>query len=108
MRVAIPRRSQGWDSDSFSSVLESHTITVEARSGPIAGRFALKVDGEVQDVTKAVNGVHWLDGELPGAAGASGKPFRVKFVLKAAGLLGEEYWIVIDGEERKIGEGWIL
>ena len=81
---------------------------VEARSGPISARFALKVDGEVQDMTKATHGEHFLEGELPGEHGSPGKPLRAKVVLKAAGMAGEEYFLEVDGEERKLGEGYIL
>jgi hypothetical protein len=98
----------GLVSDSFSGTLEGHTITVEARTGPIAGRFALKVDGEVQDAIKAVNGEHWLDGQLPAKDNAPSRPFRVKIIVKGAGLFGEEYSMLLDGEERKLGQGWIL
>lgn len=100
----------GWTQDSFTGRLDGHDIAVEARSGAWAGRFALKVDGEVQDMIKAVTGDHWLEGALPGPDGADegGRPFRVRVNLKAAGLGGETYWIEIDGEETKLGEGFII
>jgi hypothetical protein len=98
----------GWTQDSFGSKVDGHDVVVEARSGPISARFALKVDGEVQDMTKAIRGEHFLEGEVPGENGAPGKPFRVRVVLKAAGIAGEEYYLEVDGEERKFGEGYIV
>ena len=35
----------GWTQDSFGTKVDGHDVVVEARSGPISGRFALKVDG---------------------------------------------------------------
>ena len=57
---------------------------------------------------KSSHGERFLEGELPGENGSPGRPFRVKVVLKAAGIGGEEYYIELDGEERKLGEGYIL
>ncbi len=100
----------GWLKDSFSNKVDGHDIVVEVRSGPVVARFALKVDGEVQDIIKAFTGNHWLEGALPGPGGAddAARPFRVRVNLKAGGLGGETYWIEIDGEETKFGEGFIL
>jgi hypothetical protein len=98
----------GWTQDSFSGTIDGHRIVVEARSGPWAARFALKVDDEVQDMIKAVTGDHWLEGALPGGADGGERRFRVRVNLKAAGLGGETYWIEIDGEETKLGEGFIV
>jgi hypothetical protein len=98
----------GWLYDRFEGKYEGHDIVVEARSGPIKGRFALIVDGETQDMCKAVNGAHWLDGEIHDEDGGEGKSFRVRVVVKTGGLRGEEYWLEADGEERKLGEGFIL
>ena len=95
----------GLTQDRHSTTIDGHEIALVARTGPIAGRFALYVDGECQAETKAVHGEHWLEGRLPGEGG---RPFRVRIVLKAAGIAGEEYWLEIDGTERKIGEGWIF
>ena len=94
--------------NTFTGTLEGHEITVEARTGPIAGRFLLKVDGEVQDTAKAVNGEHWLEGRLPAREGRPAKSFRIRFVLRLFGVLGEQYWLQVDGEEREFGQGWIF
>ena len=77
----------GLVSDSFSGTLEGHTITVEARTGPIAGRFALKVDGEVQDAIKAVNGEYWLDGQLGNARSRDQnvRPCVARFMWQTSG-----------------------
>ncbi|MDP9228094.1 MAG: hypothetical protein M3M99_03455 [Actinomycetota bacterium] len=93
----------GWTADSFTGKVDGHPVEVQARSGPISARFALLVDGEVQDMTKAMHGDHWLEGEAPG-----GKPFRVRVNLKAGGLGGESYFIEVDGEEKPLGEGFIV
>lgn len=98
----------GLTQDSFAATIDGHKIEVEARSGPWAGRFALKVDGEVQDMIKAVTGDHWLEGALPGGPDGAGRQFRVRVNLKAAGLGGETYWIELDGNETKLGEGFII
>ncbi len=34
--------------------------------GWTADSFKGKVDGEVQDMTRAIHGDHWLEGEIPG------------------------------------------
>ena len=91
--------------DRHTTTVDGHEIAVVARTGPIAGRFGLYVDGELQDDTKGVRGKHWLEGRLPGV---DGRAFRVRIVIKAIGMAGEEYWLEIDGTERKIGEGWIF
>ena len=98
----------GWTYDRFEGKVEGHQVAIEARSGPWKGRFALIVEGDVQDMCQAVTGEHWLEGELPGDDGGEGKPFRAMVVLKAGGLRGEEYWLEVDGERRKLGEGFIL
>lgn len=95
----------GLTQDQHTTTIDGHEVAVVARTGPVAGRFALYVDGELQADTKAVRGVHRLEGRLPGV---DGRAFRIRVVLKAGGLAGEGYWLEIDGTERKIGEGWIL
>jgi len=56
----------------------------------------------------ARHGKHFLEGEIPGENGSPGRPFRVRVVLKAGGMAGEEYYLEIDGQERKLGEGYII
>lgn len=98
----------GLTKDSFTGKVDGHEVEVQARSGPLAGRFALMVDGEVQDTIKAINGDHWLKGETLGGEGRAGKPFRVRVNIKAAGLGGESYHLEVDGKERPLGKGFIL
>ena len=93
----------GWTSDSFSGRVNGHDVTVEARSGPLAWRFILKVDGIPQDTCKAMAGTHFLEGRLP-----DGTPVRLRVVMKAAGLAGEEYFLEANGAETKLGEGWLI
>ncbi|MGO4130162.1 hypothetical protein AB4028_01850 [Janibacter sp. RAF20_2_2] len=93
----------GWTFDRFTGRVDGHDITVEARSGPIHGRFVLKIDGQPQDTRKAAVGTHVLEGLLP-----DGDPVRVRIVMKAAGLFGQEYFLEAKGTETKLGEGWLL
>ena len=98
----------GFTEDRHQTIVDGREVAVVARSGVIKGRFALYVDGEFQDDLKALHGDHWLEGRLPAVEGQPERPFRVRVRLKAAGLSGEEYHIEVDGEERKLGEGWII
>lgn len=93
----------GWTFDRFSGRVDGHDIAVEARSGPIHGRFTLKVDGQPQDTCKAAVSTHVLEGVLP-----DGGPVRVRVAMRAAGLFGQEYVLEAKGVETKLGEGWLL
>ncbi len=95
----------GLTQDQFSTRHDGHQITVEARSGAIKDHFRLLVDGAQQDELSALAGNHYLNGQLPGEPP---RPFRVRLQMKAAGLLGQAYFLEIDGEERKLGQGFLL
>lgn len=93
----------GWTFDEFSSRVDGHSITVEARAGFLASRYLLKVDGEPQDTAKAIIGNPVLHGRLPDQT-----PIQVRVVLQAGGLAGQEYFLEAKGSETKLGEGWLL
>jgi len=95
------------DGRQLQGKVDGHEVDVQARSGPISGRFALLVDGEVQDMTRAIHGDHWLEGEIPGGDKPD-RPFWVRINLRAGGLGGETYFIEVDGEEKPLGEGYII
>ncbi len=98
----------GLTEDRHHTKVDGHEVAVVARTGMVKGRFALYVDGEFQSDLKAAHGDHWLEGRLPATEDRTERPFRVRIKMKALGIAGEEYFIEIDGEERKLGEGWIF
>lgn len=93
----------GWTFDEFSSYVDGHRVTVEARAGFLASRFLLKVNGEPQDTRKAIRGSLVLQGSLPDRT-----PVWVRVTIKGAGLAGQEYFLEAKGSETKLGEGWLI
>ena len=93
----------GWTFDEFSGRVNGHSITVQARAGFLASRFLLKVNGDPQDTAQAIIGTPVLQGWLPDHT-----PVRVRVVIKAGGLTGQEYFLEANGSETKLGEGWLL
>lgn len=84
-------------------VVDGYEVVVEARSGVIASRYRLLVEGEPHDSGKVVQRDLVLKGLLP-----SGKVVCVRVEVSAFGLGGQRYVLVADGRERRLGHGWLL